>query len=109
MQDIQPYLRRIVDRFADPRVQAALKGFTKTLLFTFTDTRETWTIRAADGREAALAREAVEGPDIMVTTATDTLAGVMDGKINPAAAYLQRKIRVKGAMETLLKLQKLMG
>jgi putative sterol carrier protein len=108
MTDIRPYLQRIVDRFADPAAQAAFKGFTKTLQFKFTDTNETWLVRAVDGTSAAFAQEAVEKPDILVTMATDILAGVMDKKINGTTAYMQRKIQVKGAMEDLMKLQKLM-
>ena len=108
MADIQPYLQKMVDRFADAGVQNTLKGFTKTLQFKFTDTNETWLVRAVDGTSATLSQEAVEKPDILVTMATDILAGVMDKKINGTTAYMQRKIQVKGAMEDLMKLQKLM-
>jgi putative sterol carrier protein len=108
MTDIQPYLQKIIDRFANPSLQAAFKGFTKTLQFKFTDTNETWLVRAVDGTSATLTQEAVEKPDILVTMATDVLAGVMDKKINGTTAYMQRKIQVKGAMEDLMKLQKLM-
>lgn len=108
MTDIQPYLQKIIDRFANPGVQATLKGFTKTLQFKFTDTNEAWLIRAVDGTSATLTQEAVEKPDILVTMTTDILAGVMDKKINGTTAYMQRKIQVKGAMEDLMKLQKLM-
>jgi putative sterol carrier protein len=106
--DIKPYLQKMVDRFANPGVQAALKGFTKSLQFKFTDTNEDWLIRSVDGKEATLTQETVEKPDIVVTIATDILVGIMDKKINGATAYMQRKIQVKGAMEDLMKLQKLM-
>lgn len=108
MADIKPYLQRMIDRFADAGVQAALKDFTKTLQFKFTDTNESWLIRAVDGKQATLTQEAVEKPDILVTIATDILTGIMDKKINGTTAYMQRKIQVKGAMEDLMKLQKLM-
>jgi putative sterol carrier protein len=108
MADIKPYLQKMVDRFADPSVQASLKGFTKTLQFKFTDTNEFWLIKAVDGKEATLAQEAVEKPDVLITVATDILAGIMDKKINGTTAYMQRKILVKGAMEDMMKLQKLM-
>jgi len=108
MTDIKPYLQKMVDRFANPGVQAALKGFTKTLQFKFTDTNESWLLRAVEGKEATLTQGAVEKPDILVTITTDTLAGVMDKKINGTTAYMQRKIQVKGAMEDLVKLQRLM-
>ncbi len=108
MADIKPYLQRMVERFANPGVQAALKGFTKTLQFKFTDTKEDWLIRSVDGKEATLTQETVEKPDIIVTIATDILAGIMDKKINGTTAYMQRKIQVKGAMEDMMKLQKIM-
>jgi putative sterol carrier protein len=108
MADIQPYLQKMVNRFADAGVQAVLKGFTKTLQFKFTDTKEDWLIRAVDGTSATLTQETVEKPDIVVTIATDILTGIMDKKINGTTAYMQRKIQVKGAMEDLMKLQKLM-
>ena len=108
MADIKPYLQKMVDRFANPGVQAALKGFTKTLQFKFTDTNELWLIRAVDGTSATLSLETLEKPDVLVTITTDVLAGIMDKKINGTTAYMQRKIQVKGAMEDLMKLQKIM-
>jgi putative sterol carrier protein len=108
MADIKPYLQKMVDRFANPAVQASLKGFTKTLQFRFTDTKEDWLIRAVDGKAAGLTQETLEKPDILVTIPTDILAGIMDKKINATTAYMQRKIQVKGAMEDLMKLQKIM-
>jgi putative sterol carrier protein len=108
MADIKPYLQKMVDRFANPGVQAALKGFTKTLQFKFTDTKEDWLIRAVDGTSATLTQETVEKPDIIVTMSTDILSGIMDKKVNGTTAYMQRKIQVKGAMEDLMKLQKIM-
>jgi len=107
MADVQRILQRILDRFSDPAVQASLKGFTKTLLFKFTDTREDWLVRFA-GTGAIFAQETLDKPDITVTTTSDVLAGVMDRKINGMTAYMQRKIQTKGAMEDLMKLQKLM-
>lgn len=108
MIDIQPYLQKIAERFNDPAVQAALKDFSKTIQFTFTDSQGSWVIRVVDGSVAALSEGMVDKPDIQVTTATHILAGVMDKKINVASAYLQRKIQVKGAMDDLLRMQRLM-
>ena len=108
MADIKPYLQKMVDRFSNPGVQAALKGFSKTIQFKFTDTREDWLIRAVGGTSATLSQETLEKPDIVVTITSDILAGIMDKKVNGTTAYMQRKIQVKGAMEDLMKLQKLM-
>jgi len=106
--EIKPYLQKMVDRFADPGVQAALKGFTKTLQFKFTDTKEDWVLRAVNGTSATLSQETLEKPDILVNISTDILAGIMDKKVNGTTAYMTRKLQVKGAMEDLMKLQKIM-
>jgi putative sterol carrier protein len=108
MADVKPYFQKMLERFANPTVQASLKGFTKTLQFKFTDSSENWLIKTVDGKEAALTQEVVEKPDILVTMTSDILAGIMDKKINATSAFMQRKIQVKGAMEDLMKLQKIM-
>jgi putative sterol carrier protein len=108
MADIQPYLRKVVERASAPGVQPSLKGFTKNLLFKFTDTNEDWLIRFVDGQATSPVKETLDKPDITVTTTTEILAGVMDKKLNPMTAYMQRKIQTKAAMEDLMKLQKLM-
>jgi len=108
MADVQPYLQKMVDRFDNPGLQTALKGFTRRLLFKFTDTGEDWLIRTIDGNEASLSKETSDQPDVTIITTTDVLIGVMDKKINGMTAYMQRKIQTKGAMEDLMKLQKLM-
>jgi putative sterol carrier protein len=108
MVDVQPYLQRIIDRFSNPSVQSSLKGFTRALLFKFTDTNEEWLIRAVDGKEATLVKETITNPDVTITTTTEVLAGVMDRKINGMTAYMQRKIQTKGPMDDLIKMQKLM-
>ncbi len=109
MAEIKPYLEKMVARFDDPKVQTALKGFSKTLLFTFTDTKENWVIRTLDGTSATLVQETPEKPDVTITTTTDVMAGIMDKKVNGMTAYMQRKIQTKGAMEDMMKLQKIMG
>jgi putative sterol carrier protein len=108
MTDVQPYLQRIVDRFANPNLQASMQGFTKNLLFKFTDTSEDWLIKTVDGKEATLSKETMDQPDVTITTSTEVLAGVMDKKINGMTAFMQRKIQTKGAMEDLMKMQKLL-
>jgi putative sterol carrier protein len=108
MTEVEPYLQRMVDRVAVPGVQTSLRSFTKTLLFKFTDTGEDWVIHFVDGKEATYTKETLDKPDLTVITTTDILAGVMDKKINGMTAYMQRKIQTKGAIEDLMKLQKLM-
>jgi putative sterol carrier protein len=108
MVNVQPYLQKIVDQFDNPKVQDSLKGFTRIMLFRFTDTREDWLITTVDGKEATLIKDSHTNPDLTVTTTAEVLTGVMDRRINGMAAYMQRKIQIKGSMEDLMKLQKLL-
>jgi putative sterol carrier protein len=108
MVDVQPYLQKIVDQFDNPKVQTSLKGFTRTMLFRFTDTKEDWLIKTVDGKEATMVKDSHTNPDLTITTTVDVLTGVMDRRINGMAAYMQRKIQIKGSMEDLMKLQKLL-
>jgi putative sterol carrier protein len=108
MADIEPYLRRIAGGFSKPSVRAALKEFTRTLQFSFTDTGETWLIRTADGKPATLSREAVAKPDIAVTISSGDLIGIMNKTTNPVTAYMQGRIRVTGGAQDLMQLRKLL-
>jgi putative sterol carrier protein len=108
MVDVQPYLQKIADQFENPKVQSSLKGFTRTMLFRFTDTNEDWLIRTVDGRNATLVKDTHPSADLTVTTTAEVLTGVMDRRINGLMAYMQKKIQVQGSMEDLMKLQKLL-
>ena len=107
MADIRPYLERVRERFTDPKIKESFKTFSKTLLFEFPDSQQAFVLSVIEGN-ATLEERAAEHPDVKVTASTDVLAGVMDHKVNPVTAYMTRKIKVQGAQEDLLKLQKLL-
>jgi putative sterol carrier protein len=108
MADIVPYLERIRARFEQPETRAAFQGFARTIQFNLTDLKRDFVLDIAQDGSATLKEEAMSAPDITVTTSSDTLAGVLDRKVNPELAFLTRKIKVSGKMEDLLKLQKLL-
>lgn len=107
MADILPYLERVRERFSDPKLHESFKTFSKTLLFEFPDTQQTFALAVIEGN-ASLEEKSVDNPDVRITTNTDVLAGIMDRKVNPITAYMTRKVRVQGAQEDLMKLQKLL-
>jgi putative sterol carrier protein len=108
MADIQPYLQKFVEKFDNPDVQTALKGYTKALQFDFTDIGEKWLIRVEDGAKATLTKEEVDKPDMTIKTTTEVMAGIIEKRVNPQNAYMQRKINIKGSMDDLFRLQKLL-
>jgi putative sterol carrier protein len=108
MADVLPLLDRIKGRFTEPSIQESFKGFTKKIMFDFTDTKEQYVLSVVDGKEASVEKTAAQSADVVVTISTDTLAGIMNRTTNPVTAYVTRKIKVKGSMEDLMKLQKIM-
>jgi putative sterol carrier protein len=107
LANILPYLQRIQDRFSEPSLQASFADFTKTLLFDFPDTKQSYLMSVVNGN-ATIEEKSIANPDIKVTSNTDVLAGIMDRKVNPITAYMTRKIKAQGAQEDLMRLQKLM-
>lgn len=108
MADIVPYLERLCARCTQPEMQAALRGFTKTIQFTFPDLQRAFTLSFAEDGNATLAEQTLSQPDVAVTTSSDILAGIMDRTVNPMQVYITRKLKIVGRMEDLLKLQKLL-
>lgn len=108
MTEIAPYLERICARFAQPGIQDAFRGFTRTMQFSFPDLRRDFTLSIAEDGKATLTEQTTPLPDVQVTTNSDTLAGIVDGTVNPIQAYITRKLKVTGRMEDLLRLQKLL-
>lgn len=108
MTDILPYLQRIRDRFEVPEIRDSFKGFAKTLAFIFTDTNQHFALHVSEEGTATLEEAEVPKPDISITSTTDMLAAILDKKMNPMTAFATRKIKPNGAMEDLMKLQKLM-
>lgn len=106
MTDIGPYVQIIVARCSeaaakDPGLPA------RTIQFTFTDTGDTWVVRLRGGEPATALQEKLDAPDVSVTAPTDVMADILDKKLNGTMAYMQRKIQVKGAMDDLLRLQRM--
>lgn len=104
MADILPYLELIQSRFSEPSVQESLQDYTKTLLFDFPDTKQSYVLSVVNGN-ATIEEKSIANPDIRVTTNTDVLAGIIDHKVNPITAYMTRKIKAQGALEDLVRLQ----
>ncbi len=108
MADIVPYLERVRARFEQPAMRQTFQGFARTIQFFFPDLQRTFVLSIAHDGNAQLAEKTVPQPDITVTTSSETLAGVLDRKINPEVAFITRKLKVSGKMEDLLKLQKML-
>lgn len=78
-------------------VQKMLKEWTRNIQVTATDLGRTWTIVIDNGRIARIAPEAVEPRDVHIQAASDTLAGIFRGQLNPAKEYAQGNVKFTGS------------
>ncbi len=108
MADVMPYLEKIRSKFDDPAIQEKMPGFTKTIQFVFTDTGKTYVMSIQDGKTALLEEKKLEKPDIQITWASDTFTGIQDKTVNATTAFMSGKLKVKGSMDDMMKLQKVM-
>jgi putative sterol carrier protein len=100
---------KLKERFADPSVQESLKGFNKTMQFSFTDLKEDYVFTVADGKLANVEKKNLPNANIVITVANSLMEGIMNKTSNPMTAYMTGKLKVKGPMDDLMRLQKLMG
>lgn len=65
-----------------------------------------WTATISDGT-IELVEGAAPPPDTTFKMKADVFLGIVNGKINPVAAFMQGKVRVQGDMSVAMRLQSL--
>jgi putative sterol carrier protein len=95
-------------KFDDPETKGKFKGFKRDLQFKFTDIEAAYVLSISDDASASLVEGTAEKPNITIETDSSTFLGIRNKKISGTQAYMSGKIRVKGTMPDLLKLQRLM-
>ncbi len=100
---------QMVARFNDPATLSSLKGLTKTFQVSLTDLREDYVFRIQDGVLTGVERTSLPTPDIALTIASTLMEGIMNGTSNGIMSYFTGKLKIKGNLEDLLRLQKLLG
>jgi putative sterol carrier protein len=76
--------------------------------FTFPDLKTTYLMKVDNGAVQSLKEESIPVPDIHVTIDSGIIIDIMNKKINPMTAYQTGKLKAKGNLTDLLKLQKLL-
>ena len=94
---------------ADPSVQESLSGFSRKVQFSITDLKEDYLLTLRDGKLASLERKSSPDAGIVITATNSLIESIMDKSTNPISAYMTGKLKVKGSMDDLMRLQKLMS
>jgi len=86
-----------------------LKGMDAVILFDISgEEGGQWTVTIDDG-QVDVEEGAPESPTITVEATAQDLKALIDGELNPMAAFMQGRLKVKGDMSMAMQLQKLFG
>jgi putative sterol carrier protein len=107
-EELEKGLEIVTAKFEDPEIKASFKRFNKSVQFVYPDLNLTYVMEIADGEVKELKKEAVPRPNVNVTIDSDTFLSIVNKETNALRAYAAGKIKFKGAMTDLLKLQKLL-
>ena len=107
-KDIEEALELVKQKFNDPKLKPRFAHFTKNMQFTFTDLNTAYLMRVTNGEVQSLKQESIDSPDIHVTIESQILIDILHKKMNPMKAYTTGKLKAKGKLTDLLKLQKLL-
>ncbi len=99
-------IKKMVSKLDDPTMADRFQGFKKVLQFVFTDTDNYYLI--FDNAKCEIKEGNTESPDITIITESQVIIDIMDGELSPTKAFMGGKIKAKGPMTDMLKLQMLM-
>ncbi len=84
-----------------------LKGLDAVILFDIKGEQGgQWTVDIRDGA-INVEEGAPESPDVTVEAAAKDLVALFQGELNPMAAFMQGRLKVKGDMSIAMQMQKL--
>ena len=107
-KEIEDALNSVRAKFDDPKLKPRFVGYSKNMQFTFPDLNTAYLIKVNNGTVESIKEESMPTPDIHVTIDSTVLIDIMNKKVNPMTAYQTGKLKAKGNLTDLLKLQKLL-
>jgi hypothetical protein len=101
------HLQSLSSRFDDPKIQRRFKEYNKTLQFIFPDIDLKMFIRIGNAEILEVGEGEVEA-ELQVIMDSAVFFGIIEKTESPMAAYSAGKLKTKGEVPDLLKLQKLL-
>ena len=108
MDELMESLGKMVAKMDDPKYKERFADFNRTLQFYFTNDEDATCHIIFEGGTATLKDGVAESPELEITTSTEAIMEIMAGTLSPTRAFMGGKVKAKGAMKDLLKLQALM-
>ena len=105
--DLMAALGKWAAKLDDQNYKERFKGFDKTMQFNFTDAPINL-LMIFKNETCTLKEGTVPNPDVVITSASETIFGITRGEISPTRAFMGGKLKAKGNMSDMLKIQMLM-
>ena len=99
-------IKKMVSKLDDPAYQERFSDFDRTLQFNFTDTNNYYLV--FKDAKCEIKEGDTEEPNITITTQSEVIIDIMDGELSPTKAFMGGKLKAKGPMNDMLKMQMLM-
>ena len=99
-------INKMVSKLDDPNMADRFQGFKKVLQFVFKDSDNYYLI--FDNAKCEIKEGDTESADITITTTSQVIIDMMNGELSPTKAFMGGKLKAKGPMTAMLKLQMLM-
>lgn len=100
-------LQTLGEKFENPKIQRRFKEYNKTLQFIFPDIDAKMFMKIGDAELLEVAEGEVEA-ELKVTMDSSVFFAIIEKTESPMAAYSSGKLKTKGEVPDLLKLQKLL-
>ncbi|MBE0525718.1 SCP2 sterol-binding domain-containing protein [Candidatus Thorarchaeota archaeon] len=100
-------LQSLSSRFDDPKIQRRFKDYNKTLQFIFPDIDTKMFMRIGDAEIIEVGEGETEA-ELQVIMDSAVFFGIIEKTESPMAAYSSGRLKTKGEVPDLLKLQKLL-
>ncbi|MHA1268703.1 MAG: SCP2 sterol-binding domain-containing protein [Candidatus Helarchaeota archaeon] len=106
-EELLDALGQWASKLDDPDYKERFKDFDKIMQFNFSDTD--FSILMEFKNESCTVKiGSVENPDVLIETSSEIILGISDGEISPTRAFMGGKLKAKGDMKDMLKIQMLM-
>lgn len=108
-EELEEGLERVVAKYEDLKSTWAFRRFNKTVQFMYPDLDLSYVLEIAGSEGVKEIKEGtVPRPNVSVTLDSDIFLGILNQEIDALSAFSTGKIKFKGAMVDLLKLQQLL-
>ena len=107
-KEIEDALNNVINKLNKPEIKSRFVNFSKTIMFTFPDIKVNYIIKVIKGNVESFKEGEIDNPHIHITVESKIFLNIINNNIKPMQAYTSGKLKAKGNMLDILKLQKIL-